>query len=105
MNKPDPEHKRTRPPAQGPRRHPVVVEPKVEPSSRYTPPKRFTYIFRPGWHKAVGAALLVGGVSLFVSCEANLGNIHAFGGHIWYLVGLAVAASSAWWFGALDQPA
>lgn len=97
--------RRDRPPAQGPRRRTVIVEPKVAPSERYTPPKRFTYIFRPGWHRAVGAVVLLGGISLFIACEASIGNIHGVGGHVWYLVGLAVAGSSAWWFGAFDQPA
>lgn len=97
--------KGSRQPDQGPRRRTVTSEPQVAASERYTPPKRFTYIFRPGWHKAIGAVLLIGGVSLFISCEASIGNIHAFGGHIWYLIGLLVAGSSAWWFGAFDQPA
>lgn len=97
--------KRDSAPEQGLRRPTVAAEPRVEPSGRYTPPKRFTYIFRPVWHKVIGAMVLAVGISLFVSCETDIGNIHAYGGHIWYLVGLAIAGSSAWWFGAFDQPA
>lgn len=74
----------------------------VAPSSRYTPPRRFTYIFRPAWHKMVGAVVLVAGFTLFFACETSLGNIHDFGGHIWFAVGLAIAASSTWWFGLFD---
>lgn len=92
------------PPNQGPRRV-VRKEPEVVETPRYTPPKRFTYIFRPVWHKVVGVTLLLVGLGLFISCEAGLGNIHSFGGHIWYIVGLAVAISSSWWFGLFDQPA
>lgn len=46
--------------------------------------------------------MIVAGITLFVVCEANVFNIHAYGGHIWYLVGIGIAASSLWWFGALD---
>lgn len=103
--------KRQRTPNQGPRKKPApqaerVAEP-VQSSSRCTeaPPRRFSYIFRPTWHKVVGALVLLAGLTLFVACEASVGNIHAYGGHVWYLVGLAIAGSSAWWFGVFDQPA
>lgn len=92
-------------PDQGPRQPAAPREAPVEASNRYTPPRRFSYIFRPTWHKVVGAVILIAGLTLFVSCETSLGNIHAYGGHVWYLVGLAMAGSSAWWFGAFDQPA
>ena len=91
------------PPNQGPRRV-VVKKTETVESGRYTPPKPGTYWFRPAWHKVVGVVLLIGGLTLFVSCEASLGNIHAYGGHIWFLVGLLIAAGSTWWFGLFDQP-
>ena len=73
-------------------------------NERYTAPRRpYKYLFRPTWHKVVGTALLVGGVVLFFACTFNAGNIHHYGGHIWYLVGIAVAASSSWWFGLFDR--
>lgn len=70
---------------------------------RYTPPKVHPEIrFRPEWHKVAGAASLVFGLALFVVCTFNVWGIHGYGGHIWYLVGLAIAASSIWWWGGLD---
>ena len=72
--------------------------------SRYTPPARAEARFRPQWHKVVGVAVIPAGFALFVACRFNLGNIHAFGGHTWYLVGIALMASSLWWWGAFDPP-
>ncbi len=98
--------RRPQAPNQGPRRRIIERPQEVAANERYTPPRRrFSYIFRPAWHKAVGAVILFGGLSLFVACETSLGNIHAFGGHVWFLVGVAIAASSTWWFGLFDQPA
>lgn len=58
--------------------------------------------FRPRWHKAVGVLLVAGGLGLFVVCELNIWHLHDHGGHIWYVVGIAVAISSTWWFGLYD---
>lgn len=70
---------------------------------RYTPPKVHPEIrFRPEWHKVAGAVSLVFGLALFVVCTFNVWGIHGYGGHIWYVVGLAIAASSIWWWGGLD---
>ena len=57
---------------------------------------------RPRWHRLVGIGSLLFGAALFVVCESSLWGIHNFGGHIWYMVGLVLAASSIWWFGAFD---
>ena len=46
--------------------------------------------------------LIVAGVAIFVICEANTFRIHEHGGHIWYIVGIGVAACSTWWFGLFD---
>jgi hypothetical protein len=81
-----------------------VAPAEVAVSSRYTPRQSSGYIFRPIWHKVIGGILLVSGLSLFVSCEADIGDIHAYGGHIWFLIGLAIAISSTWWFGLFDPP-
>lgn len=74
-----------------------------ETADRYTAPRPSKYLFRPTWHKVVGVVLLVGGFVLFFACTFNAGNIHHYGGHIWYLVGVVVAASSSWWFGLFDR--
>jgi hypothetical protein len=58
--------------------------------------------FRPVWHKGIGAFLLLGGAGLFFVCEFNGWHLHQHGGHIWYLVGLVIAAASTWWFGLFD---
>jgi hypothetical protein len=93
---------RHRKPVQGrpPERHGRYTPP--EHRSRYTPPLRSR--FRPAWHKAVAVDVIVIGAALFVICEFNWWRIHDYGGHIWYLVGILIAASSLWWFGAFDRP-
>lgn len=69
---------------------------------RYTPPKVRAIRIRPDWHKVAGAASLVLGMALFFVCTFNGWGIHEYGGHIWYVVGLGIAGSSIWWWGALD---
>ena len=73
------------------------------PTGRYTPPERHLR-FRPTWHKAVGGVSIVAGALLYLLCQFNVWHLHDYGGHIWYLVGFAIAASSLWWFGAFDPP-
>lgn len=75
--------------------------PPQEAAGRYTPTTRKVR-FRPVWHNGGGGGLIAGGVTLFFAGQANAFGIHGFGGHIWYVVGLAIAASSLWWFGAFD---
>ncbi len=94
--------KRRTPPNQGPGKSPSHSD-TVQASGRYTPATQRMYRFRPAWHKVLAGVLLVFGVGLFVACEASIGNIHAYGGHVWFLVGLIIAASSTWWFGLFDQ--
>ncbi|MGH9211999.1 MAG: hypothetical protein ACRD2C_15145 [Acidimicrobiales bacterium] len=73
--------------------------------ARYTPlSDRALPRFRPRWHKGTGVALVPAGFALFVVCRFNGGNIHAYGGHVWYLLGFAMAASSLWWWGGFDPP-
>ena len=73
-------------------------------SRRVTPPKQRAFRLRPEWHKVVGVASIVAGAVLFFVCQLNVLGIHDFGGHIWYLVGFAIAASGAWWLGLFDPP-
>ncbi len=92
---------RRRKPAQGrPPQHRGRYTPP-EHHGRYTLPVRVR--FRPAWHKAVGVGVIVIGAALFVTCEFNWWRIHDYGGHIWYMVGFLIAASSLWWFGAFDR--
>ena len=76
--------------------------PDVGHDGRYTPPTRPTPRFRPQWHKAAGGGAIAAGLGLFFVCQLNIWGIHRYGGHVWYVVGLALAASSVWWFGAFD---
>ena len=78
--------------------------PQVVATNRYTPPVRRPIRIRPEWHKPVGVAAVVGGLALFIACNLNVLGIHRYGGHIWYIVGLGIAVSSLWWWGALDPP-
>lgn len=72
-------------------------------SGRYTPPARTQFRVRPGWHKIAGVAVIGAGAALFFTCRFNGWGIHRYGGHIWYLVGMGIAATSLWWFGAFDR--
>lgn len=76
----------------------------VGPSARYTAPTGREFRVRPEWHKVVGIASIVLGAALFFVCALNIFGIHDFGGHIWYLVGFAIAGSGAWWLGLFDPP-
>jgi hypothetical protein len=64
---------------------------------------RWTAGFRPAWHKAAAVVLLVGGAGLFFVCEFDGWHLHEHSGHVWYLVGIAVAIPSAWWFRLFDS--
>ena len=70
---------------------------RVSQTTRLKPPR-----FRPRWHKAAGVGMIAAGASLFFACELSLLGIHRYGGHIWYIVGMVVAAGALWWFGAFD---
>lgn len=75
-----------------------------ESSGRYTAKLDKLLRNRPLWHRYVGLASVIGGLVLFIACEASLWGIHKVGGHVWFIVGIALAVSSVWWFGAFDTP-
>ncbi|MBI5089957.1 MAG: hypothetical protein HZB15_14135 [Actinobacteria bacterium] len=77
------------------------------PSSRYTPPIR-AIRFRPGWHKLVGALLLVLGAAVAVLNDVMLLGASTTllpGGHseFYLILGVAIAGSGTWWFGWFDR--
>ncbi len=77
------------------------------PSSRYTPPIK-SFRFRPGWHKAVGTALLLLGISVAVLNDiVLLGGPRTLlpGGHneLYLLLGIVVGGFGTWWFGWFDD--
>ena len=77
------------------------------PNSRYTLPTKNRGPFRPTWHKFTGAWLTAFGLGIFVLNDAEWFGVHLMpGGHneLYAVVGIAVAASSTWWFGWFDRP-
>lgn len=96
---------RVRPSSSGPSASPPLRG-KARKMTVYTPPvmrsARPRYRLRPAWHKVVAVMLVVGGAGVFFSCEFSIGGIHQYGGHLWFLAGIAIAATSTWWFGLFD---
>ena len=94
-----------------PKRHKPAVETGVStpaPTNRYTPPRRPTVRLRPGWHKTLGLALVVGGFTIVILNILMGGGSDLVllpGGHneLYLLLGLTMAASSMWWFGWFDR--
>lgn len=81
--------------------------PVVPPaSSRYTPPVK-SFRFRPGWHKTVGALIVVLGLAVVIMNDAMLGNSFTLlpGGHsgLYLVLGVAIAGYGTWWFGWFDR--
>lgn len=75
------------------------------PSARYTPPVSVTFRVRPLWHKVIGALLILVGAALVVINYLDYSADILPGGHqeAYFLLGIIVAASSSWWFGAFDR--
>ena len=76
-------------------------------SRRYTPPKK-SVRYRPGWHKAVGACILLAGIAIIVLNDAmRLEPSWTLlpGGHqeAYLALGVIVAAFSTRWFGWFDR--
>ena len=60
---------------------------------------------RPTWHKLIGALLIVAGAALVIINYADYSAHILPGGHQegYFLLGIVIAASSSWWFGAFDR--
>ncbi len=75
-------------------------------SNRYTPPTKSARL-RPGWHKAIGFALIIAGITVVVLNDVMRGSAVRLlpGGHteLYLILGIAIAASSMWWFGWFDR--
>jgi hypothetical protein len=81
--------------------------PRVEPSSRYTPKQKARGPFRPTWHKAIGALMLLAGAAIFIINDLAWFDINWIpGGHseLYAMLAFAVAGTSTWWFGWFDRP-
>ncbi len=93
-------------PISGSSRRDHTRAPSPAPTSRTTPKR--TIRFRPGWHRAIGAALLLVGVAL-----AALNDVMMLqpsltllpGGHseLYLFAGIGIAGYSTWWFGWFDR--
>lgn len=83
-------------------------KPQQAPTAWVPPPRKRKLRYRPPWHRGVGLALVIGGLVLVaVNVVTEFTARHLLpGGHspLYLLLGLAVAASSLWWFGWLDRP-
>ena len=90
--------------SRGHRRPATTAEPG--PPSRYTAPRR-AFRIRPRWHKAIGAVLVTGGVTLVVLNYVDYSGANLLpGGHQdgYFILGAMIALLSAWWFGLFDRP-
>ena len=88
-----------------PRVKATTVFPEPEPR-RFTPPAAGPRV-RPVGHKVVGSVFVLLGVVLIALNFAEDENVGILpGGHspLYMLVGLMIASSSLWWFGAFDRP-
>lgn len=75
-------------------------------SGRYTPPRSSTVRIRGTRDKVIGIVLLVIGVAIVVVNYVDYDGMHLLpGGHqeYYFFLGLAIAATSMWWFGAFDR--
>lgn len=71
---------------------------------RYTPPRHAR--FRPTWHKVVGGIVLGLGLGIVILNyleELELNTMPGPHSEAYFLLGLAVAAYSTWWFGWFDR--
>lgn len=80
--------------------------PTPAPTSRTTPKRVIR--FRPGWHKAMGAALLLVGLAVVVLNDVMMLQPSVTllpGGHseLYLIAGVGIAGYSTWWFGWFDR--
>lgn len=96
----------TRPSTTSARRRTGAEPAAPEASNRYTPPIK-SVRFRPGWHKALGAGLVVIGAAVAVLNDVMLLQQVTLlpGGHneFYLILGLCVVGYSTWWFGWFDR--
>lgn len=77
-----------------------------EPSGRYTPRRSASFRVRPSSHKVIGAVQLVIGIAIVVINYIDYANVRLLpGGHQegYFILGIAIAGASSWWFGAFDR--
>lgn len=75
-------------------------------SSRYTPPERKPFRFRPEWHKPLGWVIVVLGVVIAVVNDLAFFDIEVMpGGHneLYLILALLVAGGGTWFLGAFDR--
>lgn len=80
----------------------------TDPASVPRPPSaRKVFRIRPTWHKVVGFFFLLMGLTIIIiNYWAEFGADFVPGGHQlgYFMLGMVVAGSSAWWFGLVDKP-
>lgn len=84
--------------------HPRTTDPAAVPRP---PSARKVFPIRPTWHKVAGGGALVLGIGIIVvNYWEEFGAQVLPGGHsiAYFMLGLLVMASSAWWFGVFDKP-
>lgn len=75
-------------------------------SERYTPPAALHIRVRPVWHKVLGWFTVAVGVGVVIINYLDYDNLRILpGGHNegYFILGIAIAATSLWWFGAFDR--
>lgn len=75
-------------------------------SGRYTPPVASSVRIRGTRDKVVGSILLVVGIAIVVINYVDYDGLRLLpGGHqeLYFFIGIAIAATSTWWFGAFDR--
>lgn len=106
VSKPRKKKARTRrTPSQASRSPAAQPDPGVEVTRRYTPPK--VKRFRPTSHRVIGGILLAVGLAIVVLNyleELELNTMPGPHSEGYFLLGLAIAAWSTWWFGWFDRP-
>lgn len=76
------------------------------PSGRYTAPRSPSVRLRGTRDRVIGTILLVVGVAIVVVNYVDYGGMTLLpGGHqeYYFFLGIAIAATSSWWFGAFDR--
>lgn len=75
-------------------------------SGRYTPPTKRPFRFRPDWHKPLGWAIVVLGITIAVVNDLAFFDVRVMpGGHneLYLMLGVVVAGGGTWFLGAFDR--